>query len=72
LSKKTFILNVVVTTLRLEQKNFVNISSIGRMALEQHNKITNVGKTQGHEIVHHLVQMFPFQKLDRVVTILIE
>jgi hypothetical protein len=42
------------------------------MVLEQYNNITNVGKTQGHEIVHHLVQVFPFQKLDRVVTILIE
>lgn len=68
LSKKTIILNVIVTTFRLEQKNVVNISSIGRMALEQHNKITNVGKTQGHGIVHHLVQVFPFQKLNRVIT----
>jgi hypothetical protein len=68
LSKKTIILNVIVTTFRLEQKNVVNISSIGRMALEQHNKITNVGKTQGHGIVHHLVQVLPFQNLNRVIT----
>jgi hypothetical protein len=36
LSKKTIILNVVVTILKLEQKNVLNISSIDRMVHEQH------------------------------------
>jgi len=71
LSKETSILNIVIRTLQLEKYVIQRASSTSTM-LKGCNEVSNVGRTKGLELVHHLVKFLTLKNFHRPFPIFIE
>jgi hypothetical protein len=51
---KFFILDIIITTIGLERYNVRDVPSVTRMLFIKNNKVSDIGKTKGCELIHHL------------------
>ncbi len=72
LSKETTILDVVIRTPWLKEKYFIHGAFNSSTLLKGCNEVSNVGITQGLELVHHLVKFLTLKNFHRSFAILIE
>jgi hypothetical protein len=71
LSKEVTFLDVIISTLRLQFKDVINVTTTWTM-FEKNNKITNVRRAQFTKLVLDLLQLFTFEKLHFTIATIIE
>jgi len=71
LSKETSILDIVIRISQLEKYAIHGASSTSTM-LKGCNEVSNVGRTEGLELVHHLVKFLTLKNFHRLFPIPIE
>jgi hypothetical protein len=71
LSKEITLLDVVISTFRLQFKDVIIVTTTWTM-LEKNNKVTNIGRVQFTEIVLDLPHLPTFEKLHFTITTIIK
>jgi hypothetical protein len=71
LSKEATFLDDVISTLRLQFKDVINVTTTSMM-LQRSNEVMNVGRAQSTKLVLNLLQLLTFEKLHFTITTIIK
>jgi hypothetical protein len=71
LSKEATFLDVIISTLRLQFKDVINVTTTWIM-FEKNNKVMNIGRAQSTNLVLDLLQLLTFEKLHFTIATIIK